>query len=96
MVKPPVSFPSFSNFAKVSSPFLQHALCSFVESSKKSEGQEKGPLMTVDVATPYQEKALPQGDDTSSLACSYFSIFMFFSSFLLTLFVFAGVDIGGC
>ena len=71
-------FVKYSAAAKVSSPFLQHALCSFVESSEKSEGQEKGPLMTVDVATPYQEKALPQGADTSSLACSYFSIFMFF------------------
>ena len=41
MAKPPISFPSFKYFAKVSSPFLQHAVCSFIESSKKSEGQKE-------------------------------------------------------
>ena len=45
-----VSLPSFSHFAKVSSPFLQRAVCSFTESSKKSEEQEEG--------------VLPQGADT--------------------------------
>ena len=65
MAKPPVSFRSFSNFAKVSSSFLQYAMCSFIESSKKSEGQE--------------EEALPQEADTSSLSFSYFSYFTYFS-----------------
>ena len=37
MAKPPISFPSFSNFAKVSSPFLQRVVCSFTEFSRKSE-----------------------------------------------------------
>ena len=41
MAKPPVLFPSFSHFAKVSSPFLQCVAYSFTESSKKSEGQEE-------------------------------------------------------
>ena len=41
MAKHPVSFPSFSHFAKVSSPFLQCVVRSFTESSKKSKGQEK-------------------------------------------------------
>ena len=44
MVKPPVSLPSFSHFAKVSSPFLQRVVCSFTESSKKSNEQEVGAL----------------------------------------------------
>ena len=41
MAKPPVSLPSFSHFAKVSSPFLQLAMCPFLESSKKPEEQEE-------------------------------------------------------
>ena len=41
MANHPVSFSSFSHFAKVSSPFPKRAMCSFIESSKKSEGQEK-------------------------------------------------------
>ena len=78
----PVSFPSFSNFAKISSPFLQRAMCSFTESSEKSEGQE--------------EEALPQGADTCSLTFSYFLNFIYFLFFfpILTLSAFARADIG--
>ena len=47
MVKSPVSLPSFSHFAKDSSPFLQRAVCSFTESSKKLEEQEEGALLQV-------------------------------------------------
>lgn len=47
--------------------------------------------MIADVASPYQEEALPQGVDTGSLAFSYFSHLYFF--FLLTLSIFAGADI---
>ena len=41
MAKPPASLPSFSRYAKVSSPFLQLAMCPFSESSKKLEEQEE-------------------------------------------------------
>ena len=44
MAMPRVSLPSFSNFVKVSSPFFQHAMCSFTESSRKSKGQEEKAL----------------------------------------------------
>ena len=35
MAKPPMSLPSFSHFAKVSSPFLQLAMCIFSKFFKK-------------------------------------------------------------
>ena len=38
---PPASLPSFSCYTKVSSPFLQLAICPFLESSKKLEEQEE-------------------------------------------------------
>ena len=41
MAKPPIALPSFSHFAEASSPFLHLAMCSFSESSKKSEEQEE-------------------------------------------------------
>ena len=41
MAKPPASLPSFSRYAKVSSPFLQLAMCPFSKSSKKPEEQEE-------------------------------------------------------
>ena len=50
MVKPPVSLPSFSRYAKVFSPFLQLAMCPFLESFKKPKEQE--------------EEVLPQKADT--------------------------------
>ena len=73
MVKPPVSLPSFSHFAKVSSPFLQRVVCSFTESSKKSNEQKVG--------------ALPQEVDTgffffSSLLFSPYISSLVFSPFL--------------
>ena len=57
-------------------------MCSFIESSGKSEGQE--------------EEALPQGADTGSLAFSYFPNFIYFLFFfpILTLSAFARADIG--
>ena len=78
--KAPGIFPSFNNFAKVSSHFLQHTVQSFTESSEKSEGQE--------------EEALPQGVDTGFLTLSCFPNFICFLSFfpLLTLSAFAGAD----
>lgn len=48
--------------------------------------------MIADVASPYQEEALPQGVDTGSLAFSYF-YHLYFIFFLLTLSVFVGADI---
>ena len=80
MEKPSVSFLSFSNFVKIFSPFLQHVVCSFTESSRKSEGQEK--------------EALPQEADTGSLAFSYFPNFIYFLFFfpILTLSAFASAD----
>ena len=54
MAKPPVSLPSFSHFAEVSSPFLQLAMCSFSGSSKKSEEQEEEtPLQEADIGFPF-------------------------------------------
>ena len=41
MAKPPTSLPSFSHYAKVSSPFFQLAMCPFSESFKKLEEQEE-------------------------------------------------------
>ena len=78
--KAPGIFPSFNNFAKVSSHFLQHTVQSFTKSSEKSEGQE--------------EEALPQGADTGFLTLSCFPNFICFLSFfpLLTLSAFAGAD----
>ena len=57
-------------------------MCSFIESSGKSEGQE--------------EEALPQGADTCSLTFSYFLNFIYFLFFfpILTLSAFARADIG--
>ncbi|KAL0003623.1 hypothetical protein SO802_011184 [Lithocarpus litseifolius] len=40
-LSPSISLPSFSHFAKVSSPFLHITACSFTESSKKSEEREE-------------------------------------------------------
>ena len=57
-------------------------MCSFIESSGKSEGQE--------------EEALPQGADTGSLAFSYFPNFIYFLFFftILTLSAFASANTG--
>ena len=60
MAKPPASLPFFSHFATVSSPFLQFALCPFLESSKKSEEQE--------------EEASPQEADTGLLFFFFFFV----------------------
>ena len=67
MVKPLASLLSFSDFAKVSSPFFQRALCPFIESSKRSKGQEKELPMMVEVVAETQKEALPQGVGTGSL-----------------------------
>ena len=54
IAKPPVSLPSFSHFAEVSSPFLQLAMCSFSRSSKKSKEQEEETLLQeADVGFPF-------------------------------------------
>ena len=83
MVKPLVSLLSFSDFAKVSSPFFQRALCPFIESSKRSKGQEELPMM-VEVVAETQKEALPQGVGTGSLpspsSLSLFLTFFFFYS----------------
>ena len=41
MAKPLASLPFFNRYAKVSSPFLQLAMCPFSESSKKPEEQHE-------------------------------------------------------
>ena len=54
MAKPPVSLPSFSRYAKVSSPFLQLAMCPFSKSSKKLEEQEEEvPPQEADTGFPF-------------------------------------------
>ena len=60
MEKPLVSLRSLSHFAKVSSPFLQRALCSFIKSSRKSKEQE--------------EETLPQEVDTGFFFVFFFSL----------------------
>ena len=40
MAKPPASLPSFSRYAKISSPFLQLAMCPFSESSKNQRSKK--------------------------------------------------------
>ncbi|XP_075645357.1 uncharacterized protein LOC142616375 [Castanea sativa] len=58
MAKPLVSFPSFSHFAKVSSPFC--AACSLIESSKKLEEQEEeAPPQEADTAISNPDLGLP-------------------------------------
>ena len=64
MAKPLVSLRSLSHFAKVSSPFLQRAVCSFTESSRKSKEQE--------------EETLPQEADTIFFFFSHFPTLHFF------------------
>ena len=53
------SLPSFSNFAKIYSPFFQRASCPFIGSSKRSKGQEDEPSMMTKVAAQAQKEALP-------------------------------------
>ena len=70
-------------------------MCSFTESSRKSEGQEEEPSIIADVAAPYQEEDLPQGVGTSSLAFPCFPTFIVIIIFLppfLTLSAFANTD----
>ena len=51
---PPASLPSFSCYTKVSSPFLQLAICPFLESSKKLEEQEEEvPPQEADTGFPF-------------------------------------------
>ena len=54
-----IPLPFFSNFAKISSPFFQCAMCSSTESLEKSEGQEGEPPMIVEVVTQIQEEVSP-------------------------------------
>ena len=65
MAKPPASLPSFSRFATDSSPFLQLALCSFPESSKKSEEQEEEVLpQEAGIGSLFFSSSLLQNVDT--------------------------------
>ena len=83
MAKPSVSLPSFSHFAKVSSPFLQCAVCSYIESSKKSEEQEEeAPPQEVDIGPPF------------FFCFSYFTFLPWFLPPFWILSDFAGVDTG--
>ena len=71
MAKLPVSLPSFSYFAKVSSPFLQRVVCSLAESSKKSkEREDETPLQEVDTSSP------------AFFSSFFFSFFFFLFTFL--------------
>ena len=58
MGKPSASLPSFSNFSKISSPFFQHALYPFTESSQRSEGQKDEPPTMAKVAAQTQKETL--------------------------------------
>ena len=59
MGKPSTSLPSFSNFAKISLPFFQCALCSLIESSKGLVRQEDELPTMAEVVTQAHERALP-------------------------------------
>ena len=92
MVKPLASLLSFGNFAKVSSPFFQRALWPFIESSKRSEGQEKELPMMAEVVAKTQKEALPQGVGIGSLPSpSSLSLFL---PFFFTLFALVSADTG--
>jgi len=66
----------FSDFAKVSLPFFQCALCSFTESFKRSKGWEEELPVMVKVATQAQKEIIPQGIGNGSLAFSFLSVFI--------------------
>ena len=93
MVKPPVSLPSFSHFAKVFLPFLQLAMCSFSRSSKKSgEQEEETPLQEIDTGFPFFPLLF-------FIFFFFLSFFFFFFELILSplfffLFFFTGVDVG--
>ena len=95
MGKPSASFLSFSNFAKISLPFFQHALSSFTESSERLERQEDEPPTMAKVVTQAQKEALHNGL-VSILYLSLSLHFFFFLIFFLTitLSVPIGVDVG--
>ena len=83
MAKPPASIPSFSHFATGPSPFLQLALCSFLESSGKSGDQE--------------EEALPQEAGTGlffSFSPLFLRLNLLFLFFSFLLFFFLNIDTG--
>ena len=71
MTKPPLPFPSFSHFAKVSSPFLQRAACSLTETTKKSKEQE--------------EESPPQEANTGPFCLFFFFFFLFLLYLFLAL-----------
>ena len=51
-------FPSFSNFAKISSHFFQRAMSSSIKSLEESEGQKDKPPMMAEAMTQIQEEVL--------------------------------------
>ncbi|KAK9986777.1 hypothetical protein SO802_031728 [Lithocarpus litseifolius] len=53
------------NFAKIFSPFLQRASCSFVESSEKSEGQEEEPPIIANTIQRIGRPPTLEGGDTT-------------------------------
>jgi len=57
MGQPSLFLPSFSNFAKVFSPFFQRAICSFTESFEELEGQEGEPPMMVRQRLRFRKKS---------------------------------------
>ena len=75
--QPFVALPYFSNFAKISSPFFQRAMCSSIDSLEKLEKQEDEPPMMVGVVAQIQEEVLPLETGTCSL--SFIFLFFFFS-----------------
>ena len=77
MGKPSASLLSFSNFAKISLPFFQHALSSFTESSERLERQEDEPPTMAKVVTQAQKEALHNGL-VSILYLSLSLLFFFF------------------
>ena len=95
MGKPSASLLSFSNFAKISLPFFQHALSSFTESSERLERQEDEPPTMAKEVTQAQKEALHNGL-VSILYLSLSLLFFFFLIFFLTitLSVPIGVDVG--
>ena len=71
------SLPSFSNFAKISSPFFQRVLCSLTVSSEGSKGQEDEPPTMAKAVTQIQEKALSRETGICSLLFPFFLFFPF-------------------
>ena len=91
-VNPLCSSPPLAIFAKISSPFFQHAMCSSIKSLEESKGQEDEPPMMVEAVTHIQEEVSPRETGTCTLPFPFFfSLCLFLLHDLIN---FIDVDMG--